>query len=250
MKKLLFTTSWDDGSVHDLKVAEILSRHGMQGTFYVPEKFDGTGGKYASYDRRLSEDEIRSLAVTHEVGGHSLTHRRLALLPPDEADYEIQASQRFIEKCTGAPAKMFAFPGGVYNESLIESTQRAGFIGARTTKKLIIDQAGANGFLLDVTLICQPFPFRQTDEAHFYWRKILDPLRGYTPRQWALSWQSLARRWFTKALREGDYFHLYGHSWELEQYGMWQELDSFLTFVQAHDDVAYASNSEVIQSRR
>src|SRR3989304_6864863 len=35
-KKAIFTTSWDDGHPLDTRIAELLSRHGFQGTFYMP----------------------------------------------------------------------------------------------------------------------------------------------------------------------------------------------------------------------
>ena len=35
-KGLTITTSWDDGHPMDLRVAELLTRSGLPGTFYVP----------------------------------------------------------------------------------------------------------------------------------------------------------------------------------------------------------------------
>lgn len=250
MNKIFFTTSWDDGSVLDLKVAELLSRHNFTGTFYIPEKFDGDGGKYSAYDRRLSEDEIRLLASAHEVGGHSLSHRRLTAVSREEARSEIEGSQRFLQTITGSASKIFSFPGGKYDEYLGSMVRGAGFVGARTTKKLSIERHQRDQFLIDVTVICQPFPFRWADSRHLYWGRILDPLRAYRPTQLALSWQSLARKWFRKALSEGNYFHLYGHSWELEKYGMWAELESFLCFVRGHENVTCLSNGELIESHQ
>lgn len=247
MKKLFFTTSWDDGSVFDLKVVDLLSRYGIKGTFYVPVKFDGQGGKYSAYSRRLSEDEIRSIAISQEVGGHSLTHRRLTTISSSEAKNEIVGSQQFLQRITGSSVKAFSFPGGKFDEPLLDIVREAGFVGARTTKKMAIQRAGNQPFLMDVTIVCQPFPFRWVDSSRVYWRRILDPFRAYAPRQWAFSWQSLARKWFEKALVEGDYFHLYGHSWELEKYGMWQELESFLSFVRKHENIICLSNSEAME---
>lgn len=247
MNKILFTTSWDDGSVLDLRVADLLSRYGIKGTFYVPEKFAGRTGKYSAYNRRLTEDEIRSLAVSHEVGGHSLTHSRLTEISLEEAKSEITGSQEFLQKITGSPAKIFAFPGGKSNEFLTKVVRESGFTAVRTTKKLSIQKAKEKKFLMDVTIICQPFPLRWLDSNNLYWRRILDPMRAYTPKQWSLSWQSLARKWFKKALAEGNYFHLYGHSWELEKYGMWSELESFLKFVREHQNIVCLSNSEVLE---
>lgn len=245
MNKVFFTTSWDDGSVLDMKVADLLSRYGMKGTFYIPEKFDGKNEKHSAYDRRLNEDEIRSIARAHEVGAHGITHHRLTVIPPEEARSEIVDSKSFLENITGTPVTMFAYPGGLWNESVAQLTKDAGFAAARTTQKLFIQQ-DARQFLINATVICQPFPLRKKDADHYYWGRIFDPMRTYTPRQFALSWQSLARKWFKKALAGGNYFHLSGHSWELEKYGMWDELESFLKFVKDHKDVIYICNGDVV----
>lgn len=250
MNQILFTTSWDDGSVLDLKVADLLSRHGIRGTFYIPKEFSARTGKYSAYCRRLTEDEIRSLAVSHDVGGHSLTHPRLTKISPEEAKREIFGSQEFLRGITGSPARMFAFPGGESNRFLTDIVSRAGFVGARTTQKLSIQRTGKRDITMDVTIVCQPFPFRWLDSSNLYWGRIFDPLAAYTPRQWNFSWQSLARKWFNKALATGNYFHLYGHSWELEKYNMWSELESFLGFVRGHQNIICLSNSEVLELER
>lgn len=246
MSQIMFTTSWDDGSVLDLKVADLLSRYGMRGTFYIPMVFDGKGGKYAAYDRRLNEEEIRALASSHEVGGHSLSHRRLTDVPSADMPKEIAGSQEFLSTITGHPVKMFAFPGGKYNERVVDTVRQSGFVGARTTHKLAV-QRPIDAFQMGTTIICQPFPFRKVDATHYYWRQLLNPLRAYHPMQFAFTWQALARRVFRKAYTNGDYFHLYGHSWELEQYGMWGELESFLDFVKSHENVRYETNGEIAE---
>jgi len=245
MNKIFFTTSWDDGSVLDMKVADLLFRYGMKGTFYIPEKFDGKNEKHSAYTRRLNEDEVRFIARIHEVGAHGITHRRLTVIPPKEAEGEIASSKSFLENITGAPVNVFAYPGGLWNELVMQFTKDAGFTAARTTQKLFIKK-DAEQFLMNVTVTCQPFPLRKKDADHYYWGRILDPMRTYTPRQFAFSWQSLARKWFKKALAEGNYFHLSGHSWELEKYGMWDELESFLKFVQSHKDVVYLCNGDMV----
>ena len=239
----IFTTSWDDGSVLDLKTADLLSRYGMKGTFYIPKKFE-KGHKRFAYDRRLTEAEVRS--IPYEVGGHSLNHCTLTDISQEEARDEIVGSKRFLERVTGKPVKMFAPPRGKFNNQIINLIRDAGFDGARTSQKLSIKKGQ---FLLDATIICHPFPLRKLNANQYYWRRILDPLNAYDPKQFALSWQSLARRWFKKAITKGNYFHLTGHSWELEQYDMWQELESFLQFIKSHKNIIYLSNGEVVDSK-
>ena len=45
MSKLIVTTSWDDGSRLDLKLAELLEKYGISGTFYVPKTEDDSEGR-------------------------------------------------------------------------------------------------------------------------------------------------------------------------------------------------------------
>jgi len=245
MSNLLFTTSWDDGSVLDLKLEELLSRYGIKGTFYVPKQFDGEGlgRKFSSYGRRLNESEIIELSSRQEIGGHSLTHRNMAGLTQEEIKEEIFGSKVFLENLIGNPLKIFSFPGGKFNEDVLRYSKEAGFLGVRTTKKLTFHKP-TNSFLMDVTTVCQPFPFRKLDSNHFYWKDILSPLSTYQPMQFSTSWLSLAKKLFNKALLQGNYFHLYGHSWELEKYDMWEDLESFLKFVKTHKDVSFLTNGE------
>jgi len=36
VKKAVITTSWDDGSIFDLKLKDLLKRYSIPATFYVP----------------------------------------------------------------------------------------------------------------------------------------------------------------------------------------------------------------------
>jgi len=71
---MFFTTSWDDGYALDLRVAEILSTHGLTGTFYLSPQ---------SQHRQtmLSADQIRTLGRTMEIGAHTLHHPKLTQIP-------------------------------------------------------------------------------------------------------------------------------------------------------------------------
>ena len=75
LKKIYFTSSWDDGSVNDLKLLKLLNKYNIKGTFYVPKEFDGKGSKFSEYNRQLSDKEIIEIASGQEIGSHSLTHR-------------------------------------------------------------------------------------------------------------------------------------------------------------------------------
>lgn len=247
---MIFTTSWDDGSVLDLKIAHLLDARGMKGTFYIPKEFQNSGGKYSAYDRRLSEDEMRILAKTHEIGGHGLVHQSLTDMSLELAHKEIWGSKEWLDATVGTSTRMFCFPNGRFNQELQRMVHNAGYKGARTTRKLSFELP-QEPYGMNVSVLINPYPLRRIDADHIYWRRALDSLSTYRglyfsyPELWRLSWQSMARALFKRAYREGKYFHLYGHSWELERYGMWSELASFLDFVKQHDGIEYKSNGDI-----
>jgi len=61
-----------------------------------------------------------------------------------------------------------------------------------------------------------------------------------------LSWQDLARASFFYARDFGRVFHLFGHSWEIEKYAMWRDLENFLKFVSEQKNITFAVNSELL----
>ena len=44
-------------------------------------------------------------------------------------------------------------------------------------------------------------------------------------------WPEIAKSLLGRALGHGGVFHLWGHSWELEEHGQWQRLEDVLKFM-------------------
>lgn len=228
-----FLTSWDDGYVLDLRVAELLDRYGAKGTFYVcPHKQHGSD--------MLTREQIRSLSSHHDIGAHSLSHPRLTLVSSTHAEEEIRGSKTWVEEITGKPCTTFCYPYGAVNDHVKHLVQNAGFSDARTTKDLQF--SSADPFLQPVTLQIAPFPRRR---MQWHW-KLLDPLGPLrarykrlralgTPHSAMGSWLAVAKYLLLYAMEtHQEFFHLYGHSKEIEKYGMWEDLEEFLRFAKAH----------------
>ena len=238
------TTSWDDGDVLDLKVAEILSRYNAKGTFYITQTYR---------EHRLSESQIKNLSHTHEIGAHTLTHPNLPLLSTKDALKEIKGSKDWLEEVVDKEVPFFCYPFGYYNESVAGVVQDAGFKGARTTVAGKTDMPNA-AFEIPTTLHVYPFPFRKTLTGGYYWRYLLEPLkqryallRSLGVRRLAMtSWQRAARAAFDHSYKHGKVFHLWGHSWELESYDMWKDFEDFMRYIASHKDVEFVTNSELL----
>ena len=248
MKKIFVTTSWDDGHKLDLKLAALLDKYGLKGTFYISRNYFGK--------ESLEEDEIRRLSQKHEIGGHTLNHPDLTKISLADAKKEIEEGKMWLENIVGKKVETFCYPGGFYNEEVAALVKNAGFISARTVKKFEIKKP-AERFLAGTTIHWYPFPFRKKDASRYLWRDLLRPIReGWgglrnigLPFSKYAGLEKMSRAVFDAALSRGDYFHLWGHSWEIEKYGLWSELEEFLKYISRRSDCLYVTNGELIKQR-
>lgn len=243
---LQVTTSWDDGDVLDERLAELLDKYHIKGTFYITRHYR---------PERLSEGNIRTLAQRHEVGAHTLTHPNLTKISRAEKESEIQGGKQWLESVIGKEVPMFCYPAGHFDAEAKGVVQGAGFKGARTTRLGALSM-GSDAFEMPTTLGVYPMPFRKVGPHTYYWSKLLQPLIERMPALRKLhiplaafrSWEALAKAAFDEALEKGGVFHLWGHSWEIEKYGMWNELERVLAYIGNHPACRYVTNGDLFSS--
>ncbi|HEV7816478.1 MAG TPA: hypothetical protein VGP06_15440, partial [Janthinobacterium sp.] len=63
----IFTCSIDDGSPSDMKMAELLYKYSLNGTFFIP--MANREGKPV-----MSAGQIRDIGKQFEIGSHTLDH--------------------------------------------------------------------------------------------------------------------------------------------------------------------------------
>lgn len=218
MIKTIVTTSWDDGNKLDIKLAELLNKYQIRGTFYP-----SPGSKKFS----LEEHELKQLAQFHEVGAHTISHPHLTRLPSEEIAKEIKSSKEYLENLLNKEIKMFCYPYGEFNETVKNTVKEAGFSGARTTKRFCIAKPD-DFFEFGATYQVYPLSFWQT--VKFF------------------NWPRFSKSLFNQVLKNGGIYHLWGHSWEIEKYGMWQDLEKILRHIANRGNVAYLTNSQVLEN--
>lgn len=237
-KPIIVTTSWDDGDPNDRRVADLLLANSVRGTFYIPlNREPGLP--------MLSSSEIRSLAFTgFEIGAHTVSHRTLTDLHPEEIRHEVRESKKSLEQLLGREVSMFCYPRGRYDAGVLREVERAGFEGGRTTRMLSLRFDFAR-FEMPTTV--QAYPHRNLHYVKNLMRgKNLPGLVSYaTNLRHFPSWIDKGRALFDQALHKGGIWHLYGHSWEIQELGLWNELKEMLHYVSNREGVIYATNSEV-----
>jgi len=191
MNKERIQTSWDDGKKQDLRLADLLRQYEVPATFYIPNSTE------------LSIEEIKGISIDFEIGGHTVNHIPLTDLNKTEARWEIKWNKRWLEDIIGRPLTSFCYPKGYYTQRDVKLVKEAGFQEARTVKRLSTSKPKKK-FEIETTIHVYPNHKDQGD-----WLQRAKEI-----------WDS-----------EPDYFHLWGHSWELDKFDLWGELEEFLRYI-------------------
>jgi hypothetical protein len=220
MSQAFITTSWDDGHPSDMRLAEMLSRYGLTGTFYIPRAIS-TGVMPIS--------DIKTLSSNFEIGAHTLNHVFLATADDATARAEIAGSKTWVQDITGQPCPMFCPPGGRFKSRHVQMFRDAGYTGIRTVELMSIDLPRLRTGLVEMPTTLQAFPHPAVN----YWknltkRRAVTNFWLYARHGHSRNWATLARRLLQRTLRVGGVFHLWGHSWELDQAALWSRLGDVL----------------------
>lgn len=218
MKQFFVTTSWDDGSVYDLKLAELLSKYEIPATFYIPIK---------NPERKiLGEKEIRNLSKEFEVGGHTVNHKILTDLSLKEAKNEISLGKKKMEDIIGRKIFSFCYPKGMFNQDVKQLVGFSGFTYARTVK--LFEMKVMDKLLAGTTV-------HVYDHNPLVYMRELGRLGDFGKlRKIFKRWDDLAIFFLEYCKKVGGIFHLWGHSWEIEEAGDWKRLERVFTYIRKH----------------
>jgi len=233
---VIVTTSWDDGHPLDFKLAELLEEFGIRGTFYVAPR----NGERPVMGRR----ELGELGRRFEIGAHTRSHARLPELPQRAMEVEVLGSKRDLEDILGQPVSMFCYPAGSYDRRVRRAVVAADFIGARTTHDYHLT-LGEDAWQMPTTLQAFPHPLAlriRHGVRTGNWHGVTQLLR-IGPGS---SWVRLACLFLGEVLETGGIWHLWGHSWEIEKHGLWEDLRTVLAAAAYREGVSYLTNGEVI----
>jgi peptidoglycan/xylan/chitin deacetylase (PgdA/CDA1 family) len=230
------TISVDDGHPTDLRVADLLAKYDLAATFYIPG--------HNPENPVMSVAQLRELSQRFELGGHTLNHLRLSSLPTEQVWREISDGKDWLENALGKPVRSFCYPMGKYGNRAAALVKKAGFVGARTC------QLNLHDFPTD------PFAWGVSTQAHNHGRAVQvrhalleRNFQGLLNFLWlhrlATDWETHFRRALDRVQGHGGIAHLYLHSWEIEQCGEWQKLESVLRDISQRKDMNRVTNGDL-----
>lgn len=216
------TLSYDDGVEQDIKLIEIMNKHGLKGTFNLNSGLyaaEGTVYPKGRIHRRMTEKQTTETFADsgQEVAVHSLTHTFLEQLPIDMAVNEIIKDRENLEKQFGTIVRGMAYPYGTLSDSVVEALKFCGIVYSRT--------------------VISTNDFRIPND----WARLTTTCHHNSPEL-----KNLAKKFVEDKVRREPYlFYLWGHSYEFEADDNWNVIEDFAEFIGNRDDIWYATNIEI-----
>ncbi len=217
------TLSYDDGVEQDIRLIEIMKKHGLKGTFnlnsglYAPE---GTVYPKGQIHRRMTYAQAYALYKDSgmEVAVHGLTHPFLEKLPANICSYEVLQDRINLEKEYDCVVRGMAYPFGTYSDEVVAVLENCGIAYSRTVKST------------------------ENFEIPTDWLRMPATCHHNNPRL-----MELAENFLNAPNRYGAprLFYLWGHSYEFEGDDNWNVIEEFAEYVGNKEDVWYATNIEV-----
>ncbi len=136
-KSKVLTLSYDDAVVQDIRLVQILDKHGIKATFnvnsglYFAEKKE----RERFYGRmKLSEAQALYVESGHEVGVHSVSHPHLEWLDAHEVIKEVLEDRKNLESQFGGIVRGMAYPYGTYNDTVLSALKLCNICYSRTVR--------------------------------------------------------------------------------------------------------------------
>ena len=212
-----FTLSYDDGSVHDARLIDILDKHGIKCTFNISAKRFLTDNDES---QRCVDLYKKAIANGHEVATHGLTHPFLPRLHVGQAAYEIIKDRDLLESKLDTIVRGHAYPFGSFDNNVVEILEKAGIVYARTCVSDYSFNVSTDWLRMHATC-------HHDDEKLF---ELADKfLHDENPHPYTTPWV----------------FYVWGHSHEFAIKNNWERIEEFASLMAGHDDVWYATNIEI-----
>ena len=207
--KIKLSASFDDGSMYDLRMADLMYRHSIPTTFYIPVNYI----KYltAKGIPAIPRELLMTIAENFEIGSHGVNHELLTRVDEDTQDFEIAESKRELERIFNRRITKFCYPRGYYTTDIREKVREL-YNEARTVRVGEITPADD--------------PLERHTTVHV----------GLDRKEYGTDWLTYAKNKVDEAIdraMKGEVtdYHFWGHSSEVEKNEAWDGLIDLLEYI-------------------
>lgn len=219
--KKAFTLSFDDGISQDIRLVQLINRYGLKAAFNLNTGIQSEESRFLIEGKeiyRMEQQGLKSLYEGHEIASHGFTHADLTKLGEKEMRQEILRDMDAIETLYGVRPVGFAYPYGTYDDRAISCLRSLGIRYARTV----------------VSSHCFDLPkdsLKMAATCHFRDEKLME----------------LAKEFVEMEPCKPSLFYVWGHSYELDVYDTWQEIEEFFAYISGRDDIYYGTNAQCLK---
>ena len=219
------TLSYDDAVEQDFRLIDIMTAHGLKGTFnissyqYIPEGYVYPPEK--KWGQRMTMERATELysrnGIEHAL--HAYTHPHLETMSSSQIAYEIIKNRESLEAQFGDIVRGMAYPYGTYNDEVIRVLHDCGIVYSRTVKAtLSFDLPG----------------------EWLKWHPTCHHIDPHLPE--------LTAKFVEKSPKVDQHpwlFYVWGHAYEFVRDDNWHIIENFADQISGKDDIWYATNMEI-----
>lgn len=209
------------------RILEMLARHEMHATFFIPAWVIGNHPAAAQ----------AIAAAGHEIGAHGVRHISPIDLTPDEERDAFSESIRVIEQLSGKRPAGYRAPSWAYSAVSLQLAKKFGFTYSSNRMDADVPYVhdDPEGLVeLPVSWVLDDAPYFWFDEST--WDKKIHS---------AADVRAIWQEEFTAAWETGGYVNLTLHPQIIGRPARLRMLDELLTWMKSHDGVWFATCAEV-----
>ena len=220
------TFSFDDGTIQDVRLVELLNKYGLKATFNLNSGYLGVRGQepwrgYVGFDH-VSASMVKTLYDGHEVAVHTLTHCALTQQNEETIIRQIEEDRKALEALCGYDVVGMAYPWGAGQEPV------TGIVRAYT-----------------------PIQYARTAAQTLDFSVQRENLLMWNPTIYWISerLEEVVNHFLEIQSNELQLLSIWGHSYELDENLEtidWVKIEKIFQKISGQADIFYGTNREVL----
>ncbi len=148
--------TFDDGWESDFSIAlPLLKKFNFKATFFVTVDFIGSNGY-------VTEEQLKTLSKEGmSVQSHAKTHSFLDGITEENMRFELIYSKNRLQDIIKKKVSFISFPGGRYNEQVLKSVEKEGYLAAFSSVPYYSKKCG-NIYLIGRSMV------RYSEKEHYF----------------------------------------------------------------------------------
>lgn len=220
-KSKVFTLSYDDGVIQDIRLVELINKYNLKATFNLNSYLSETEFEWihptGAVIKRLPCKRLSELYRGHEVASHTRSHPYMENLTEAQIMDEMAMDKEALENICNTKVCGFAVPFDFYSETIETCAVKCGFEYARTSQE-------SGNFI--------------PQKSYHSWQPTVFHLDSKL--------ESLVND-FILWEQELGVFQLVGHSYDLDTENMWEKTEEIFKLISKQKSILPMTHLQLVR---